>query len=117
MRYYQYRRGNGNEGNYLYAIVAVEDNLSPYAMLKALVLNHYIPGTYTRRYINKNIIIDGDYTVYATVGATEFGAAWLTAELIPVNEPSPDEIRNSINAYDSLDRGAKNIFNKENKKG
>ena len=66
---YLYRRGDGNEGNFPRSIVDLDDNESPYAALRALVVNDYIAGKRVRRHIIRTIEIDGeaDYGVLATV--------------------------------------------------
>lgn len=92
MANYLYRRGNGNEGNFIRALVTLSETDNAYVALKALLLNDYIVGR-VRRYIQADVVIDGeaDYLIYATVyegpkGETAFGAAWLTAELQLLNE-------------------------------
>lgn len=124
MKYYEYRIGNGNDGCYPTSIIELEDDENPYAAIKALVINHFIVGERTRKYISKNIEIDGeeDYTVYATVyegpeGETEFGAAWLCAEMRYI----PKDKLDYYIGYDRwtlserLDRGAMMIYKREAK--
>lgn len=121
MEYYEYRIGNGNDGCYPKSIIELEDGEDPYAAIKAFVINRYIVGSRTRKYISKNIEIDGDdLTIYATVykgpkGETEFGAAWLCAEMRHIPE---DELK-GYTGYErwtlpeSLDRGAMMIYKRE----
>lgn len=86
MTYYLYRVGNGNEGNYTKAVVELTDEC-PYAALAALVSDRYIPGSQTRKYVERNIEVYGDpdhllAEIYeGPQGQTDFGASWLTAEL------------------------------------
>ena len=124
MRYYEYWLGNGNDGCYPYAIIELEDGEDPFAAIKAFVVNRYIVGSKTRKYISKNIEVDGeeDCTVYATVyegphGETEFGAAWLCAEMRHIPE---DELSGYVGYVrwtlsETLDRGAMMIYKKEAK--
>lgn len=90
-KHYLYSRGDGNEGNFVRAIIELKDEQSPWAALPALVANDYIAGKRVRKHIIRNIQTDGeaDYGIYATVyegpdGEDAFGAAWLTAELQPL---------------------------------
>lgn len=90
MRTYLYRQGDGNEGNYARFYVTLADNDSPWAAIRALMVNHYIPNTKTRSHVMRASIADGeeDYGILGTVcegpkGEQAFGAAWLTAELEP----------------------------------
>ena len=91
MRYFLYRRGDGNEGNFPRFIVRLNDNQSAYAALPALLANDYIVRSRARRHIIANTAIEGEaaYGLQATVyegpeGETAFDAAWLTAELQPL---------------------------------
>lgn len=91
MTHFLYRRGNGNEGNYPRMIIELGAKDNAYDALRVLVENDYIAGKKTRRHIRHNIQIDGEpeFSVQATVyegpeGETEFGAAWITAELQPL---------------------------------
>jgi hypothetical protein len=93
MTSYLYRRGDGNEGNFIRAIVTLTDKDNPYAALKALVANDYIAGKRVRKHIIRAIDVDGEaeFGIHATVyegpdGETAFDAAWLTAELQPLNK-------------------------------
>lgn len=124
MAYYLYRRGDGNEGNFIRALVELSDADNPYAALKALLVNDYIPGKSRRRYIAKHVQIDGeaDYSIYATVyqgprGEMAFDAAWLTAELQRLDEKDAEYYRDSnIHSGDlksMLDRGAWQMYRKE----
>ncbi len=122
---YLYRRGDGNEGNFPRAIIDLEENESPYAALRALVVNDYIAGKRVRRHIIRTIEIDGeaDYGVLATVyegpsGEQAFGAAYITAELEPVSEKDVDTCYHSLwraTLRKSLDRGAMAIFRANNR--
>lgn len=120
-KFFLYRRGNGNEGNYQRAIVQLRPTESPYAALRALVVNDYIAGKRARRHIIRTIEIDGeaDYGVQATVyegpsGETKFGAAYITAALEPIDNPDEYSVQCST-LRDSLDRGAMRIFKKHNR--
>ena len=124
MRYYEYRLGNGNDGCYPRAIIELEDNENPYAAIKAFVVNRYIVGSKTRKYISKNIEIDGEkeYTIYATVyegpkGETEIGAAWLCAEMRHIPEDDMDDYAEyeRWTLSETLDRGAMMIYKREAK--
>lgn len=89
-RTYLYRRGDGNEGNFVRFLVILTDKDDPYAALRALVANDYIAE---RRHIIQNIDVNGDaeYSLHAAVhegpeGERAFDAAWLTADLQRVSE-------------------------------
>ena len=122
---YLYRRGDGNEGNFPRAIIDLEDNESPFAALRALVINDYIAGKRVRRHIIRTIEIDGeaDYGVQATVyegpsGEQAFGAAYITAELEPVSETDIDACYYSLfrsPIRKALDAGALKIFRANNR--
>ena len=118
-RFFLFRSGNGNDGNYPRFAVSIPcdspRNLD--AALKALVCNRYWPGK-TRAYVSRTFGVDGfsedraSGVIYeGPHGETEFGAAWLTAELEPMPET---EFRNCAwstgQLCDLLDRGAKRIF-------
>lgn len=120
-KYFQLRVGNGNEGNFpAYHIwkkvfVEIKEGDDPFAALKALVCNQYIVGTKTRKYISKNMEIDGesDHTIYGIIhegpnGETDMGSAWLTCEFINCTEDK-DEI-DYFTLEEILDRGAKQIY-------
>jgi len=107
---YEYRRGDGNDGNFVRAHVRLPDGANVYAALEALTLNDYVSGRYTRRFIRANMNVDGEpeYGVHLTVyegprRATAFGAAWLTSELRPYATCNPDRFDS---LEDILDRGA-----------
>ena len=92
-RKYCYRLGDGNEGNYPRFLITLQDGECPYAAIAALVANRYIVGSKTRRHIVANVQTDGEpeYGISATVyegprGETAFDAAWITAELEPVED-------------------------------
>lgn len=121
---YLYRTGDGNEGNYPRAIVTLAPNESPYAALRALVVNRYIPGRRVRLHIMRNISVDGEpaHGLSACVhegpnNETAFGAAWLTAELEPL---SPEDLAHyqgqglthHEKLRDALDRAAWAYFRK-----
>lgn len=89
---YLYRRGNGNDGNYPRALVTLGADDCPFAALCALVANDYIPGRRVRLHIMRTIGTSGeaDHGIGADVmegpdGETEFGAAYITAELQPLS--------------------------------
>lgn len=127
MTLYLYRRGNGNEGNFARMVVEIADNENPYAALRALVANDYIARTRTRRHIVANIEVDGEaeHGIHAAVyegpdGETDFGAAWLTAELQPISADDFRDCYYNLGAAGEtpwtikriLDRGAKQIYRK-----
>lgn len=137
MSIFLYRRGNGNEGNFPRLLVELKPTDSPWAAMRALVLNDYIAGKRVRRHIARAIEVDGEpeFGMHATVydgpdGETEFGAAYLTAELEPVR---PDDMEYMIERYgrgdnpgygpnvrawrlrELLDRGALADFRKGNR--
>lgn len=116
MQTYEFRQGNGNDGNYFETLVELAEDQCPYAALKALVVNLFSIGTKTRAYVSKLASVEGeaDYGLYVTIlegtkAETEFGAAWFTAELRPVEDAA---VYNAT-AYplkDLLDRGAWQVF-------
>ena len=127
MATFLYRRGNGNEGNFPRFLVDLKDGDSPYAALKALVANDYIAGKRARRHIVRNVEIDGEpeFSIHATVydgpdGETEFGAAYLTAELQPVTaEDLAHYEDNGTSRYPVrrvLDNAALKLFRAESKR-
>lgn len=90
MAYYLFRRGNGNEGNFPRAMLNISEGECPFSALHALCANERISGSRTRRHIMKEMQVDGEpeYGILGHVyegpdGETDFGAAWLTAELEP----------------------------------
>ena len=97
---YMYRRGDGNEGNFWRLRVRLAETECPFAALRALVLNEYIIGGPTRTHIAASLQVDGEaeYGVHAWAhegpeGEQAFGAAWLTAELEPVDDdPEADTL-------------------------
>jgi hypothetical protein len=122
--YYEYRRGDGNEGEFFQAYVSLEDGDDAFAALKALTINDYIVGTNVRRHLSKHIEIDGEseYTIFGTVydgprGERAFGAAYLTSSLRKVKEEEIDQDRlfskKPVHFRDLLDRGAKMIYTKD----
>jgi hypothetical protein len=122
---YIYRRGDGNEGNFARFIVELKDNDSPYAALRALVINDYIAGRRTRRHIARTIEVDGEseYGLHACVydgpdGETVFGAAYVTAELEPAHKSIwTEDLEDQRKVYPIravLDRGALALFRKHN---
>lgn len=105
MKTYLYRRGDGNEGTFIKAKVALKATDCPYSALVALVANDYRPRHALRRYIIKHIDVyvnvdcgvnietwrETDLGIHADVydgpeGETDFGAVWLTSELQPVTD-------------------------------
>ena len=118
-KFYLYRRGNGNEGNFERALVEVTTD-NAYNALKALVCNDYIEGSDTRKYIEANLEIDGEetYTIYAHIsegpqGQTEFGSAWLTAELTYLQGKDLEYYQNRRNSQkleDLLDEQARSML-------
>ncbi len=118
---YLYRRGNGNEGNFIRSIVTLADGECPFAALRALIVNDYIPGKSRRRWIASNLEIDGDeINTHAVIyegphGETDFGAAWLTAELQQLDEKDAAYYRDTnLQCWDTLrgalDRGAWKLY-------
>lgn len=96
MKTYLFRAGDGNEGNFRRGTVNLVESDCPYAALRALVLNMYKLGP-LRSHIASEIETDGEaeYGILATVfegpnGETAFGAAYITAELVPEEEHDPD---------------------------
>ena len=123
MKVYEFLAGDGNEGNYYRGLVGLEDTQCPYAALHSLVVNRYIPGMKTRKYISKSLILDGEaeFTISAYIlegpkGESPFGSAWLTAEL---RLTSPEQVSNDHRFPESLksllDRGAWQIFKSKSK--
>jgi hypothetical protein len=95
MKTYLFRVGDGNEGNFPRHTVNLTSTDCPFAALRALVLNMYQECSF-RQYVADTITTDGEpeFGVLATVyegpnGEQSFGAAWITAELEPVDE-DPD---------------------------
>jgi hypothetical protein len=124
-RNFLYRRGDGNEGNFIRGVVALRDNESPYAALRALVINDYIPGKRVRRHVIKTIEVDGeeDYGLHAAVyngpdGERAFDAAYITAELQPLDDKDTefyaDQNKPAYFLNRLLDRGAMRIFKQHN---
>jgi hypothetical protein len=116
-RWFLYRLGDGNEGNFPRFYVRVQNDVCPYRYLSACVANRYIPGSATRRYIVRELHTDGepDYGINAWVnegpkGEQPFGAAWITAEFEPTDAASMfhDASGRSVfnNPRDHLDRSA-----------
>lgn len=92
MATYLFRAGDGNEGNFPRFAVILTPEQCPFAALKALVLNQYKLGP-MRDYIESKIDVDGEaeFGVHAAVyegpdGESAFGAAWITAELEPIDD-------------------------------
>lgn len=120
-----FRMGNGNDGNYPMSVISLKHKDSPYAALTALVVNEYVLKSKQRRYVIKNIEVDGDanHSVYASVydgpnGETEFGASYLTAELEPVKDEDLKFLSNKYGFYEIrsiLDSSALRLFRKNNK--
>jgi len=111
-----YRRGNGNEGNFVRAIVTLSPGQCPHAALCALVANDYIPGRRVRRHIMREISTDGEaeFGISATVyegpdGETDFGAAYLTAELNPLDANDFKHYNNqNVTHYETLRKALDN---------
>lgn len=124
MTMYSFRVGDGNEGNFREAIISLNENQSPYAALKALMVNRYIVGTRHRKHVAANIDVDGDkeYGIHAIVHEgpkkeTAYGAAWLTGQFDKINKDDEEYYPDAVDLMDYLDRGAKIIYNKLAKKG
>ena len=125
MKIYLYRQGDGNEGNYPQFVVELTDDESPYAALRALVVNRYIEGGAVRAYVTSEIEIDGEaeYGVSATVyegpeGEQAFGAAWITAELEPLTDDEATKYHGFKHSLrDSLDDAAWALYEQHAAKG
>lgn len=128
MKPFLYRRGDGNNGNFPRALVELEDGECPFAALRALVVNDYIPGRSVRRYITNNLSVDGEaeHGVHAEVysgpkGEDAWGAAWLTAELQPLSPEDAAHYRDSTlhrtTLRAALDRGALALYRKHAAEG
>jgi hypothetical protein len=103
MKSYLYRSGNGNEGNYRRHVVTLTDTDCPFAAVAALLVNEYQAGTDTRAHIMAEVQTDGEpeFGTAAMVyegphGETEFGAAWRTAELEPMEPSELDPLENLL---------------------
>jgi hypothetical protein len=101
MAFFLFRKGDGNEGNFVRFIVELSDKDCPYRALEAMLANEYIAGKRVRRLIIQNVQVDGEpeYGLSACVhegpeGEQAFGAAWLTAELQPLNAQDLEYERN-----------------------
>lgn len=110
---YQYRRGDGNEGNFVRGVVSLSEKDCPFAALRALVPNDYIAGRRVRRHIIRTIEIDGEpeFGISAMCydgpnGEQAFGAAWLTAELQPIPESDAGDYPNARTLRELLDAPA-----------
>ena len=117
--WFLYRLGDGNEGNYPRFYVRVLNDQNPFNYLAACIANRYIVGSATRRYIVKNLQIDGEpeYGLNAWVhegpkGEQAFGAAWITAEFERASVA--DVVRSSLHAFtnprDHLDLSARRML-------
>ena len=120
---YLYRRGDGNDGNHARMVDDLGKDDCPFAALRALVLNDYISGRYHRRFIARNLEIDGESEnvlgiVYSGPrGDTAYGAAWLTASLDLLDADDAEYYRDDTGLYRGdirsvLDRGARAILAK-----
>lgn len=119
-RWYVYRRGDGNEGNFPRFTINLEPD-ETWAALPALLINDYIAGKRVRKHIIRNMPhVDGEPEYGVSVGIDEgpdgeqaFGACWLTAELQPIE--GPDDYP-SLHAWEALrpalDRGAWDYYKK-----
>lgn len=125
---YLLRSGDGNDGNYPRYMVALRADECPYAALHALIISTYCVGSRTRRHVIKHLETDGspDYGINAWVhegpdGEQSFGAAWLTAELNPLDA---DEIayyearghRKDWTLREMLDKAAWRLYRREARK-
>lgn len=124
MTIYLYRLGDGNEGNYPRALVNIADDECPFAGIAALVVNRYIPGSRTRRYIMREIQTYGEreYGISATVyegpnGEQAFDSSWITAELEPLTDADVKHYEGQgmrvATLRESLDRGALMFYRKK----
>jgi len=109
---YLFRSGDGNEGNFPRFLVTLKDSDCPYDAIRALLANEYVAGKRVRRFVmaHTEVVGEADYGLHATVyegpeGEQAFGAAWITAELQPVDEVDAEYYRDRGLSYDSL-RGA-----------
>lgn len=93
--FYEFLRGNGNDGESRRAIVMLDSTDCPFAAVEALTLNEFIVTSKTRRYITRQLPWtpaggESDHGTFVTIsegpkGETEFGAAWLCATLRPIS--------------------------------
>lgn len=123
-RFYQYRRGDGNDGNWPRELIEIEQGEDLGAALKALVVNDFIAGSSRRRWIAAHLEIEGEEnhptaTIYeGPKGVTAFGAAWMTAELEPLSLADAQHlmIKRSVGPKllrTYLDKGALRLLGKE----
>lgn len=112
---YLFRKGDGNEGNYPLYVVELTPEQCPYAALRALVSNEYKAGLF-REHIDETIVIDGEaeYGISAMVfegpnEETAFGAAWLMAELQPIDETCAKRYER-YDLFEVLDDQAKALY-------
>lgn len=126
MAHFLYRRGDGNEGNYPRCVVELKPTDSPWAALRALVVNDYIPGKRVRRHIIATIEVEGEaeHGLQAWVhegpdGEQAFGAAYTTAELEPLDAAGVEHYAGqgmqSRPLREYLDRAALALFRQHNK--
>lgn len=94
-KFFLFRRGDGNEGNFPRYILRLEPGQCPYDALRACLASEYQTRgpRMVRRYIMKNVEVEGEaeFGLSATVyegpdGEKAFDAAWLTAELQPLSD-------------------------------
>lgn len=127
MPIFLFRKGDGNDGNYPRALVDIPDRDSLWSALRALTANLYVTRSRTRRHIIRSFEMDwtgdADSGVHGAVyegpdGEMAFGAAWLTAELQPVE---PDDLDYMTERHGAplplrsiLDRAALATFRKYN---
>jgi hypothetical protein len=87
-RWYGVSYGNGNDGvSQSYPSFLVQTDM-PWTLARAAMISQWKDKVWA----SENVDIDGDedYTIYATIyegpdGETEFGAAYMIAEIFPVN--------------------------------
>jgi len=123
MQHFEFKLGNGNDGDSFRGVISMNDNDSPYEAIVALVANRYIAGAATRRHIIKQAHVDGEaeFSVNLTVyegrsGETHFGAAWLTASLSPIHCNVDEYESHEVSTLRStLDNAAMSLYRKRMK--
>ncbi len=106
---YVFRRGDGFEGNFGTLLIRLEDKDEPSAALCALIANGFPENGYVRRYVTKNTSVSGnrEQGFHAVVSAGPDGekatgdAAWLTAEMLPVENKEGKYVFDLENVFDA----------------
>jgi len=105
-RWYGVSYGNGNDGvSQSYPNFLVYTDM-PYTLARAAIVSQWKDKVWA----NNNVDIDGeeDYTIYATIyegsnGETEFGAAYMIAEIFQIADPNEYNCPQSDNLFTSFD--------------